>query len=252
MSAQEALDFVGELYKKKILPSKLTPWREYYLLQLGRRPYPREFSKEDAERAVNLARENGLTHRSFIEWVGEHIRRKSKPLFMLPLAVEYNGEISILNVPIVSARDFGSMSECAACAFRLEHSTPADLSFSKVKIIAAPSVTMQLRRGMRKTELTFQPFEVEEKDTRVAELAFGDGVKDKEIEILGWKIGNASNFSANSAKQESPLAGCLILIFLALAIAFGISRCGNNSSDTSKDAPEASAPATTPPTNETP
>lgn len=186
----EVFGVINEMYKKRKLPRDLKPWRTYYLLQLDpTKFYPDEFDEEDAENAVKYAEGKGVPHESLVMFFGEMVRRDGKKLFDLPLTVETSDRKEVLHVPIFGARDFGSFREVVHVSFLLAHpDLPCDTPRSAFSVLITPQVEMTLRYGVRKKNVTIDPFEVERGDRRVASIAFGAGVKDNETELLSWKV----------------------------------------------------------------
>lgn len=181
---------IETMFAQGLLPEGLNLWRVYYLLALDSdKYYPDEFRLDDAQEAVDWAQNQGVSHECLLEWYSEYVRRQSPVLFQLPVKLEYQEQEEELQVPIMGTRDFGSFRDVLLGSFRLAHpATPADLPYTEISVKSLPSINLTLQYGRRKKDITISPFDAEQEHTRVAALAFGEGVKDNEITLHKWQI----------------------------------------------------------------
>ncbi len=181
---------IETMFSQGLLPEGLNLWRVYYLLALDSdKYYPDEFMLDDAQDAVDWAHNRGVQHDTLLEWYAEYVRRKSPVLFQLPAVIEYQGQEETLDIPIMGTRDFGSFRDVLLGSFRLAHpDTPADLPYSEISVKSLPSINLTLQYGRKKKDITLHPFDAEREHTRVAALAFGEGVKDNDTTLIKWHI----------------------------------------------------------------
>lgn len=193
--------------KKGFIPSTKNPWHAYYLLSGESDFYPDEFPLEKAYEAIDWAYEQGFPSKNiFLAWFGDEIRRQSRPLFSLPVTIKRNGKDAVLNVPIYSPRDFGDLHAYVLMEFRRFYNLRLDCPASRMHIIGAPQVFFSLRYEGKLVDITIDPFEVEHKNSRVAVMAFGRGVKDKNVEVIAARVVTPQNDKEkeNVTKQEAP------------------------------------------------
>lgn len=191
LESRDVLQFIRSMYDEKRLPRDGHPWHVYYLLmRRSKQVYPPYFTEDEVDEAIYYAERHGLTQRAFIEWVGEYLRRSEPLLFNLLFLVKVNKKVEKLYVPIYSLRDFGSLMECIACTYRMTFETAPSARITRKHIVEEPKVTLQLRRFLLPKTIRFSALDIVRENSRVAEKAFGRGVKDKSVKLLWWHVSN--------------------------------------------------------------